>query len=815
MKTRSFTPHLKYHFTCALILAFICQAANASSRDDLSHQRAISVARSGHYTQALHRLKPLINKYPKPNRYFYDYLSILGWAGEYRQITAFSGSIPLQQAPRYVLNTLAIAYRNQLRYPKAEKIYRVINQRFPDFLDGRIGLGLVLIDQEHFKSAQNLLFSLQKSHPDDIELLNAIAYFHQSQAHLVPALSIYQRILTLNPKDKASQRKKILTLKQIGASHLANSLINDTTLFSDEELAGIRSDMAAHRIRWAAIPVAEEKDRFNEIEIAINEIESNIQEATLKLGNTSQVTLNARFDLLVALRQRYRMQDVINLYNELRTENIIVPAYAQLAACDALLYLEHADKAEACYLQVKRATHHDNTNLDLSLFYAYLENEKLSTAQQWVQEVAARQAPYIYGKGKQALRKPNPRKTQTETVAALSIAYADNLKLAEQKIKTLHHLAPYNTDLRKELANIDYWRGWPRKAEEEYAIGLSQEPKHIGLRLGLARNQLALRQYNDAEISTTSLFEIYPKDKGIAQQYKLWGIHNMREFKTEISSGESSGGVNGSRSFDVNSYLYSRPLNKNYRAYIHQRHSQAKFTEGDGLLNHAGIGLEYTAPNVLLMTELHHNHYDNDRIGLNINGEYEFNDHLSSSFALESLSGETPLRALNQGIYAKSVSIGGQYRWHESRASGVNLSYLDFSDGNKRKAISGFWQEGLYQSYDYKLSTRLDLYSSRNSKSNVIYFNPDSDFAGSIALENDWLSWRHYEDSFHQRLILSLGFYNQEDYSTGDTWGVQYEHRWTADHGLELIYGIKRANNLYDGDYELSWSYYLSLDWRF
>ena len=573
--------------------------------------------------------------------------------------------------------------------------------------------------------------------------------------------------------------------------------------------------MAAQRIRWAGIPLEQEKRRFNEIEVAIAEIEKNIEQSQSTQGKSSTFALNGQFDLLVALRDRYRMEETVELYDKLLALNVAVPPYAQRATCDALLYLERPSKAEACYLQVKRTVHEDNPNLDLTLFYAYLENEKSSLAQQWVKEVAAKQVAYITGKGQKPTRKPNPKKTQAETIAALSSAYADKLEDAEKQITDLHQLAPYNTDLRRELANIYYWRGWPRRAEEEYAIGLNQDPLHIGLRLGLARNQQGLKQYEQAEQSINLLFQQYPEDKGIALQYQLWNIQNMREFKTEISTAESSGGINGSRGLEVSSYLYAAPINRNYRPYIHQRHSQAKFTEGDGLLNHAGIGLEYTAPNIFLMTELHHNFYEDDRLGVNLNGEYTFNDHWSTSFSLEGLSGDTPLRALNQGIYAKSVAWGGQYRWHESRATGLNLSYLDFSDGNKRKSISAFWQERWYASYNYKFSTRLDLYRSNNSKSNTIYFNPENDLAGSIALENEWLSWRHYENSFHQRVIVSVGFYNQENYSTGDTWGLQYEHRWTADHRLEVIYGIKRANNLYDGDYELSWSYYLSLDWRF
>jgi len=848
---------INYGFVKAVLFFIIClltSVANASNTDDSKHKHAILQAQSGHYSPALTTLKGLGNKHEKPNRFFYDYISILGWAGKHPQITNHAKDIPLKQAPRYVLNTLAIAYRQQLNYARSENVYRVMGRRFPGFLDGEIGLGLVYVDQNKVKLAEGVLLPLEKMHPDNIELLNALAYLHEAQNKRIAALSIYQRLLTIHPNDPVILRKKILILNSIGASHLADSMIKDPSLFSKDDLARIRTDMAAHQIRWAGIPTEQEKDHFDEIEIAIRELKTNIRDFHSEFGDTSPFTLNAQFDLLVALRNRLRMNETINLYDELITASIKVPAYAQIAVCDAHLYLEDPDKAEACYLDVKQAVSQENVNLDLSLFYAYIENEKPDTAQAWIKQVAAKQPPYIWGKGERPLRKPNPRKTQSETVSALSLAYADNLQEAEQQIETLHQLAPYNTDLRKELANIDYWRGWPRKAQGEYDIGLTQEPKHIGLRMGQARNQLALKQYEQAEISIESLFNLYPEDKGIATQNKLWGIHNMREFKTEVNISNSSSGSNnptrsdnGSRSLDISTYLYTRPINYNFRIYSHQRHSQAKFRGGDGRLNHIGGGFEYTAPAIFLMAEVHQNKYirqyqgAQNRLAYSINGRLTPSDHWSVSFSQESLSSQTPLAALYfDGTYAKSLSMGIQYRWHESRTAGLQHTYLDFSDGNKRHSFNGFWKERWYSQYNYKFSTRVDLYSSANLKADEInsvsggvtttpYFNPQMDFSGSIALENEWLSWRRHEDSFYQRLILSTGFYTQAgyipniqvalddklEYGTGNTWGLQYEHRWTFNDRFELIYGAKRTNKRYDLKDELSSSYYLLLNWRF
>ncbi len=352
MKKTTIKQIIIHSFNKAVLLLIMCHVAsptNAGNTDDSTYRRAITQAQNAHYSQALTSLKYLGDKHPKPNRYFYDYISILGWAGKHHQIVTHTSNIPLQQAPRYVLNTLAIAHRQQLNYIAAENTYRVIGKRFPKFIDGKIGLGLVLIDQQKFKSAHTILLSLQKRNPDDLRLLNALIYFHESQHNFMAALRVYQHILEINPSDTEILRRKILTLNTMGASHLANSQISNPAIFSDKDLARIKTDMSAHQIRWAGIPPKNEKNTFDEIDIAIDELETNIKDFQSQFGDTSSYALNAQFDLLVALRDRYRMNDAIKLYDELLDSTIKIPAYARIAACDAYLYLERPSEAEDCY----------------------------------------------------------------------------------------------------------------------------------------------------------------------------------------------------------------------------------------------------------------------------------------------------------------------------------------------------------------------------------------------------------------------------------------------------------------------------------
>lgn len=801
---------------CLIVLLFqhigICYAEN---QDDLDHQKALSFADVGHYEKALDLLRPLAQKYPKPNRFFYDYLTILAWAGDYQKITQYEKDIDIQQAPRYVLNDLAVAFRQQKLFDKSQKTYTVMVERFPQFLDAQIGLALVLIDQNEIKQAEKGLLPLYREHPDNIDVLKALAYLYESKKVPLQALSVYGQILVHKSTETATFKKKILTLNALGASHLAYSLITDPSIFLKEELARIRTDMAAHRVRWGNIPVTNEQNRFDETDQAISKINRNIEISQRDLGEHHPLTLNSQFDLLIALRDRYRMKEVLGLDEELENKYIAIPDYAKHAVCDAFLYEKKPQQAVDCYTQIIR-NGYTSISAKTTLFYAYLENEEYTKAQQWIEELAEQQTSFIKGMGKKRVIKPNPKKLQTESVKSLGVAFGDYLEDAEKQFDWLNDHASYNIDLRKERANIYYWRGWPRKAQQEYEIGLNQSPEHLGLRLGQARNWLALKEYQKAEQAISSLYEIYPENKGVANQKRLWDIHNMREFRTRINHSDSSGNdVNGSRVLDIDSYLFSSPIDENYRAYLHQRYSQADFEEGDGQLNHLGIGVEYRAPDLVLSGELHHNNYEDNRAGISVFGQYEFDDYLSSAVTLESVSSDTPLRALNQGIYAKSAAIATQYRWHESRAVGLNLSYLDFSDNNERTSIGGFWKERWYNQYNYKFSTRVDLFSSNNTEEDTIYFNPDSDFSGSIALENDWLTWRKYDNAFYQRLVLSTGFYDQQHFSNGNTWGLQYEHRWLAQKRLELLYGAKRAKNRYDGNDEYSWDFYAALNWMF
>ncbi|MGB1192709.1 MAG: tetratricopeptide repeat protein, partial [Pseudomonadales bacterium] len=324
------------------------------------------------------------------------------------------------------------------------------------------------------------------------------------------SLPIVERLINLQPKNTDWLKKKILVLNEIGASHLAYQLaVQNPGLISAEELARIKADKAAHRLRWSGIQAPVLAERFNETDQAISELTQNIRSFTANLGPNHPITRNEQFDLLVALRQRVKMQDVLSLHETLAEEGVSIPAYAKNAVCDAWLYINQPSNAADCYESVLEEQP-NNVNSQVALFYAYLEDERYNKALRWIQRVSANQPVTIQGNGQKKIIAPNYKKEQTDVNKSLAVAFGDDLDKAHQILRQFHQIAPNNISIRKELANLYYWRGWPEKAQEEYDIGLHQHPDDLGLQLGLARNHLALKKYTHTEALIQQLYQDFP-----------------------------------------------------------------------------------------------------------------------------------------------------------------------------------------------------------------------------------------------------------------------------------------------------------------
>ena len=811
-----------------LLCLSISGEAKVHPAEDVRYLQALKAAKNQDYESSINLLKQLVSEYPKNTTYLSDYVQVLASAGKDEAVMALLEQIPVNQVCAYVLEAVAGSARRLHKFKQSESLYHTLISRFPDRLDAYIELAVMLVDQNRSQEALSLILPLEKTYPTHTEILFTAGYIYEmgQPADYFEALRYYDKVLVINSNHTAAIKRRILIAGKLGAPGLADSMAKKYSrgFFSADEMARIKWDEAAYWIRWGQYgDSVDNTKRFDDTDKAIKKIAQNIASVhTEKLDKNWEI--NARFDLIVALRDRVHMQEVIAESEKLLRENIKLSVGAMIALGDAYLYTRKPELAKQWYFSALKESP-QSFPLRLSIFYAHIEAEDHNKAFKTIEKLAGEQAlrnvrvyPGSDGAEPIIVTAENKNKTQSEAAFSMASAYLDDLATAEKKAKFLSDSAPHNQQLRGNLATVYSSRGWIRRAHEDYTIGLSVDPDDVDLKIDFAKNLLDLREYRQAEKQLTDLYKLYPESKHAQKQYELWGIHNKRELHVEVNGTTTSGAQQfGNYAFGIDSHLYSSPIDYNFRAFLHNKWTKAKFIEGLGIANHEGVGVEYRRPNFMLTTEIHNTNYasSTNKIGFSMGGNYDFNDQWSVNSSFESVSTATPLRALKNNVYAQSIDIGAKYRQHESRELSVSGSYLNFSDGNQRHMASGSYMERWYSGSVYKFATDMSLFYTQNSKQDVIYFSPKQNLVSAVTFNNDWLTYRNYDTSWNQNLAFIVGQSWQESFGSNFIYSAQYQHRWQTSNRFELVYGSSYGRRYYDGDKALIWHHSLLLNWRF
>lgn len=716
-------------------------------------------------TQTLLQLKRLVDQNPEQVNYLYDYIQVLSWADKDKEIIQLSTKIDVKKAPITVLETIAKAARNIRDFKTAKLIYQHILAIQPDNQDARRGLVFSLAASDAIKQALTIADSYR-------------------------------------------------------------------FMFSDDQWASLKWDYAAYLIRQGEQALSLNPKDYGTTDKAIIEIKQNIiQLNTLNLKNAQLWWNLAQADLMVALRDRKSFVDLITRYEQLQKKQVALPTYARVAIADAYLNSHQPVIAQEIYLGVIKEDP-DNFNAKASLAYAYLEADQFEKALALTQQMAEQQPLKIELKqldGSITLI-DNPKKISAEVTAALFKAYAEQLDSAQLTLEKLHALHKDNIPIQNRLSEIYYFRSWPHKAQQQLDKVRRQAPNNFSLKLMQAKIAHELHNFAQEENLTRELIQDYPEDSGAIKQQKVWQSHNRPELKLYTNGGISSSSSNGpnplsgSNNISIDSFLYSSPIDHNYRFFTHDGWNTGLFKEGRGFLTHYGVGVEYSKNNLLATTEAHYDNFRINTLAVDLGLDYQLTDHWQVFSRMSSMDNNISLRALKTGVTAKSVRGGISYRFNEARKLTVAESYYHYSDGNERNGFDGTYYEQWFRTPSYKLSTFLNAGFSSNQNSIGAYYSPKQDAAVLLTIDNDWLTYRHYETAFHQKMAISMGNYWQEqsgsntinsDHHSNMIGNLQYEHRWQFANEIELSYGAVRGLRYYDGGKTENWQMYLSANVRF
>lgn len=706
--------------------------------------------------------------------------------------------------PADVRLAAARAARNRGQYAVAAAWFDAALQRQPDLTAAAAGAAMSLAEAGDANAANARADALLQGNAS-ADVLLAAAYVRQRSGRSADALDLYQRAQRLQAGSAEAAAGVRAALADLGAiqAALAQGPLSST------ERDRLHTDRAAQAIRWALHLPEDRADEWAEARDALARADANL--VTLS-ADAAEQRRRARLDRVVALRQLERMQETVAAAEALRRDGVELPSYVQVAYADALLHLRRPRAAIAQY-QAALAAQPNQTEVELSLMYAQLEAEDFAAARRTVEAAIAHNPPWTRSPGA-AQPLANGERSRAEISRALLLSFGDDLEQAEARLEALAAEAPARADLQRELATIYLRRGWPRRALSQYRIARSLDEESQALRLDLLDAARALGHYERIDAPLREIETAAPANRQVQRQRQEWDVFRGWQLDLGARRAQGDSTVFGNREQGGEFSLATPLIGGFWRVYAQAQNQDADIPEGAVAYRRNGLGLRYDHAGVdLRVARFSPDDGHSGRAALETALRWRVSDHVWLGAQTSSASRDAPLRGRYYGITARSYAVGGGWQRNERSDLSLQLSRLDFSDGNRRDSAALAWREPVITRPHLKLDLHGEIAVSRNSLADGPYFNPERDRMDLLGGVLDWMSWRYYEKSWNQRLGVWAGRYWQQDYGSSGVLRLNYEHEWQWRPSWSLRYGLAWFRQAYDGRRETRREVFAALHW--
>lgn len=807
---------------CVLALCATGFAQGAISQTE--YQAALDSARNGQTAPGIEKLQMWHRAYPENQQVLYDLIVVLGWAGDFDAALAYYDPLMASnQTPAYALKSLGYSAAQAKRWQDAEATYRRVLAKMPDDMDARAGLVNALLGQKRSDDAlqyvQGYLPKFSSAYKrSDVPMIMLLAQIRTQRDEQLQAAAAYQDAVRLEPQSRDAIRGYAFALDGAGMPYLAERTAGrHPEFFNAEEKRQLAHSAAGTTVGYgeAQIGVDYRIPRFATTDAALQEN----ADVTKQFGE-KPVT---QFDRMVALRDRQRMTDVVQLYQSLLASGVAIPPYATAAAADAYLYLEQPEMARDLYrLAINDARAGDVANVDswhVGLAYAYSEAEQHNDAQA-VADRLLPATPQFSNRGIPGVEAPNEDYPTASVLAVVVRMYADRLQQAEARLSALRQIAPFNAQIREASADLHIAREQPRAALDEYSLLQIDDPKMVGAQVGRGNALLALNQFSEAKAVLPPLQADYPENKSVQNLARQLDIYDRPVLQITSTFG-NGGGEAGAESI-VDAQLYSAPLTNSlgdaYRVFSHVSYANGDANAGTDeersvSRTRVGVGVDYRVRDLTLAAEINHAIENANRTGAVLTMAKDFSDAWHARLEADSNVNDLSAAAFNADVTARRLTAGLTWQKNESRSIDAELSNTHFSDDNRRDIAAVAWTERWISGPVFKLDSILGLAASHNSSRNAVYFNPTNDREATVTLNAEWRTWRRYRRSFTQQVQVFGGRYWQQGFDNGSTSGARYGHEWAIDDAFTVSYGIGVSTHPYDGVREKRNYGYLNLNW--
>ncbi|MGC8697211.1 MAG: poly-beta-1,6 N-acetyl-D-glucosamine export porin PgaA [Halothiobacillus sp.] len=785
-----------------------------------ARQAAVALAKNGQPAAGIAQLQQLHQAHPDDTYVTADLIVLLRLNGQNAQIVALTQNLNPNDVPAYALLDWARALRDEKQFTRARDV--LANQRQALGYPAQILYAMVTLEGGDPKAALAALPNRDARGLQAIDLAN-MAYVWRRAGNPTMGLSLCEQALKLMPDNPQAMREQVFALSDSGATTLAlDKARAHPSLFAADAMNRLVADVTTVHIRDAVQERRRLDDlyRYKERDVPLAVTLKTLQE-TLALLKANGVALTAepaliqrtRYDQIYVLRKLELMHQAVTEYEALpqhpatasAAELVSIPPYVRNAAADAYLYTRQPHKAASLYEQLIQANPKIDVEVYIALYYAYLDSERYTKAEQLLEQIHRVTPAWIGGKVGVV---PNSERLDVDQLWAMDAAYRNQEGLGYARLSLLVDRAPHNTGLLNAKATLERWRGWPAQSLQTTLLAQAYAPMSKDTRINLADNHRDLEQFNLWGREITALNQDFPTDTSVQKSLAQWHDRSRPSIKSEYTTGKSRGNstyanpVTGNRDAELQTRLNSAWNTDGWRAFLDQHYIWSSYNEGPLSYNRLGAGVEWRGDRKQFWTMLQNDQLTGKHIGVSAGWSQWLNDQWQYSLSGNTYSLDTPLRAKAAGLSGKSVNAKINWQQNESRSAYGALSVLAISDGNKRVDFATGITQRLLASPHHITSGGVDLFAERNSQPGGAYFNPAHSESASLRLEHQWITWRSYERSFTQYVKASAGYGWQAGFGASPVVDLFYEHKWKFSRTWDLHYGIGWGSNVYDGGRE-------------
>jgi biofilm PGA synthesis protein PgaA len=769
-------------------------------------EAAVLQARAGKLESAIAALRAMLAAGEDDGLVAMDLAALLQQAHRPGDAIAVFQQAAVADPPDYALLAVARAYRDAHRYADAERLARQGLKRFPDQTTWPLLLALVLTDAGRPKEALEVLGQPEAQRAPPVERLLAEGYAWRKAGDAYKALSAYTDALKLAPANEEARTSAAALLQAQGGPYGAAALAGDTRPYA--------ADQAAAMVRWGAdTRPSDPAQRFAGTDAAIARLDRLLAASP---PPSAEARRRLRLDRLVALRDRVRMKEAVAEGRALRSGGPL-PAYAEEAYAEALLYLRLPEEAITAYRRVLAGSPKDvpaETQLKAryGLYYAAVELQDFDTAYATIDSLVKDQPIWRTYRDDPA-RHENPDRVYAEVTAAAARNDGNQLADAWARITRIADAAPANKEARLTLYQVAHARGWERRAETEGQIAASLDPDSVESKIALAEIAMANYRFAEAQRMVGDLLALYPENSQVRQLARELAANLDWVLESEVKPSDSrGGGANAAgRALTMETRLTTSPIADNWRLFAVTDYADAHPPEGFTNRTRLSAGLEWRIPYLTATLYPTQSWGTVTKPGGGTTLDWRATDEIHLAFSGELFSWDTPLRALLHGITADSYAMKATYRWDESRSLSGTFSYLPFTDGNQRFNAGAVFTQKLINIPHFDLTATGEVSASQNNLPTAPYYNPDRDLTVDAGLLAEHVIWQRYEDSWVQALSIDAGVYAEAHFFPGLIATVNYAHRWRFDPFTEFHYGLQLQRRVYDGSVENTASLTLGL----